>query len=315
MEIEKEENTLDVGGVTKEVFSIFFRTVFERHFSGRSQKTPILDHRFACSDLWTVIGRIMSHGFVLVSYFPAAFSHVALEAMFTGGWSRALALSSLQAHLPEHKWLEIAACLKEPTLLQDPVHKSKFLAAMDGYHLNMMPTKDTIQNTLEEVAITEFVLRPMILLTRIKTGMMTFDSLWNGITTPILEKFLLELVPSPSEVIELLKFEHTDEQDVRVIEEHVKGFLDSFISSLSSSQIRNFLIFCTSSEYTPEYINVTFNSLEGECRRPTTLTCTNTITVSRMYFNEIDFRTNMAHFIFSETSQVFDIVYNRYVSL
>ena len=62
------ESGLDAGGLTRELFPLFWSSLQMKHFDGHVEKVPVLVPGF--ENDYLTLGRILSHGFVLTGYFP-----------------------------------------------------------------------------------------------------------------------------------------------------------------------------------------------------------------------------------------------------
>ncbi|XP_052262459.1 uncharacterized protein LOC127866097 isoform X5 [Dreissena polymorpha] len=98
---EGEEAALDVDGLTREMFSCFFLAMFLKMFSGRTHKLPMVDTRTLFNDTLVIVGKIISHAYVLCNYLPPALSPVVYVLASSGCCSDDLILSSFMSYIPE----------------------------------------------------------------------------------------------------------------------------------------------------------------------------------------------------------------------
>ena len=219
-----------------------------------------------------------------------------------------MGLTSLLQHMPEFKMKRVTTYLNNPSKLEDEKERTLLLTALDEYNLNIVPSFRDLKSILEDVAITEVVFRPMCSLSSIKKGLMSYEMLWKGMTPTLLQDLIKSLTPTPEKILESVEYHYAETPELCMLE-RVKGYLESFIAFLSPEQMQDFQKFVTAQEYMlAEKIQVHFNSTIGESRRPIAMTCTNSLSVSRVYAFKVEFKKNMETFIFSETSQVFDAV-------
>lgn len=66
----KEENAIDLQGLTREMFTTFFNLIFLKFFFGRNEKAPCFDIKILFNGTLEIIGKIISHCFVLTNYLP-----------------------------------------------------------------------------------------------------------------------------------------------------------------------------------------------------------------------------------------------------
>ena len=76
------ENGVDMGGLTRELFTVLWTAIESSYFDVNIEKVPVLVPRYL-SDIF-VLGEILSHGFVLTGYFPLSLSLVCASYVITG---------------------------------------------------------------------------------------------------------------------------------------------------------------------------------------------------------------------------------------
>ena len=64
----RNESGVDGGGLTRELFPLFWSSLQYTHFDGNVEKIPVSVPRSA--DEYETFGRILSHGFVLTGFSP-----------------------------------------------------------------------------------------------------------------------------------------------------------------------------------------------------------------------------------------------------
>ena len=102
MEIEGEP-ALDVDGVKREVFSLFFKTLASIHYVGANEMIPEMDPRMLFTGFYETFGRIISHCFVLTGFFPVSMCRVAVHMMLTGKASSKTIIASFLDHIVERE--------------------------------------------------------------------------------------------------------------------------------------------------------------------------------------------------------------------
>ena len=71
------EIAIDHGGVSREMFSLFWEEAIRRHFEGSKSVTPLV-HAHTDMALLPVLGTILSHGFLVTSFLPV---HICLPSL------------------------------------------------------------------------------------------------------------------------------------------------------------------------------------------------------------------------------------------
>jgi hypothetical protein len=107
------------------------------------------------------------------------------------------------------------------------------------------------------------------------------------VTADVLVSFRNRQLPTVERVLASLEADMSKVEDELWLENIVYGYLQDYIQNLGSQQLRWFLIFVTASDMLPidTKLSVTFNGLQGLTRRPTAMTCTNQLMLSREYIN------------------------------
>lgn len=149
--------------------------------------------------------------------------------------------------------------------------------------------------------------RPYYNVMQLSNGFRTYDTLWCDVTEGLICDLYNHLAPNVSKVLRILNPNHTDDISQRIMEEKVVMFLEAWLASLGTLQLKDLLIFWTASNIILPgcSLNLEFNSNRGLTRRPTSMTCTNTLTLSRFYMNQQEFENDM-QVIFTKEAHIFD---------
>ena len=212
-------------------------------------------------------------------------------AAITGSVSRNLALDCL---------LQIVSKDDEKNLrkLMQPASFSTVtvmtrLRILSGLECRLQVDAGNVRTVLEELALLKTVYQPYCCLLQIARGLRCFPTLWNGVSEEALQHMYSELTPSIEAVIEHMQCEYAEDKECRYAEERVVHFMETFLSSLSRKELEKVLIFWTASNVLHGSLKLAFNSAEGACRCPHATTCTSTLTVSRLYLTDDEFRLDM----------------------
>ena len=73
---------MDAGGLTRELFPVFWNSLQSIFFDGNQEKVPMVMPRSETD--YVVLGKILSHGFVLTGYFPIYISVVCASYLVSG---------------------------------------------------------------------------------------------------------------------------------------------------------------------------------------------------------------------------------------
>ena len=77
------EIAVDEGGVSREMYSLFWEEVIQKHFEGAQTVTPLV-HAHTDLKLLQVMGRILSHGYLVSGFLPVRISLPCLILMLLG---------------------------------------------------------------------------------------------------------------------------------------------------------------------------------------------------------------------------------------
>ncbi|XP_052231899.1 uncharacterized protein LOC127845185 [Dreissena polymorpha] len=302
---EGEEAALDLDGLTREMFSCFFLAMFLKMFSGRTHKLPMVDTRTLFNDTLVIVGKIISHAYVLCNYLPPALSPVVYVLASSGCCSDDLILSSFMSYIPETDQQLVNSLLSQHF---DGIHEElvNFISTYGGYEV---PKQSVIRQSIVDIAKLNMVVVPFVPIARIKVGLDCYPLLWKGVSESLIVSLLDKFKPTPAKVINLISYKSSDNATMSMLEERIKSYLERFIRSLSKPQLLAFLRFWTSSDtLCIRKLNVEFNSTEGINRRPIANTCDAVLHVSRMYFSAEELAQEFNLHLNDTSARVFDSV-------
>lgn len=302
---EGEENAVDLDGVTREMFSCFFLAIFVKFFAGRTHKLPLVDTRTLFNDTLILIGKIISHAFVLCNYLPPALSPVVYILVGSGCCSDDLVLSSFLSYIPETDH-QLVCTLLSQNFTELRAELVNFISTYGGYEI---PQPANIRQAIIDIAKLNMTVIPFVPIARIKMGMDCYPLLWQGASESLILNIMDKFKPTAQKVVDLLSYSASDDPTLLMLEERVKTYLERYIRSLSDQQLLAFLRFWTSSDTLCfSKLNVTFNSNEGISRRPIANTCDAVLHVSRMYFSVDEFMQDFNVYLNDDSARVFDSI-------
>ena len=191
--------------------------------------------------------------------------------------------------------------------------KKNFLWLLPFPSLSNCSFRQSVNNTnarsaLVSLASSVTIFRPYHSLLQLGQGMGTYQNLWNGVR----EEHVLHLYesarPDCTKISDaMLPLFSDDDPDKRTMEERIIVFLDTWMASLNPHQLMEFLVFWTASDamLPDQVLKIEFNSMQGFARRPTSSTCSDTLSLSRNYFSQEDFDMDMV-VVFRDESKVMD---------
>ena len=313
MEIEGEP-ALDVDGVKREVFSLFFKTLAGMYFVGSKEMIPQLDPRILFTGFYETVGRIISHCFVLTGFFPISICRAAVHMMLTGKASTKCIMASFLNHIVERERSVVEKVMAGQQL--NSCDYLSFLSVLSFHGCLSSPKAEDRLSIVENVAASSLLCKPLFCYGRIFAGMNAYPLLWLGVTGEVVDELYSRLQPSAESVVEAIHYSFTDVEeevtlrtllDIRSAEERVKTYLERFVESRSKNELADLLFFWTGSDLNivPQ-LHVCFNATEGLSQRPIASTCAAQLILSRMYVSYEEFETQFVQYLASDEAKHFD---------
>ncbi|CAC5425678.1 unnamed protein product [Mytilus coruscus] len=229
-----------------------------------------------------IIGKIISHAYVLCNYLPQGISPLLYIFAGNGIYTDELLLQTFSAFITETDSKLVNHLLSNTNW--DGLH-AEIVNLISTYGGFEVPTKTTVRQSILDLAKITMTVIPCVPISKIKVGMDCYHLLWNGVTEPVIINLMDQYKPTHLKVINLISYTTSDDPTLCSLEEKVKTYFERFIRSLSNKQLLHFLKFWTSSDIlcVPR-LYVSFNSTQGFNRRPIANTCSATLQISRFYF-------------------------------
>ena len=198
MEIEGEP-ALDVDGVKREVFSLFFKTLAGMYFVGSKEMIPQLDPRILFTGFYETVGRIISHCFVLTGFFPISICRAAVHMMLTGKASTKCIMASFLNHIVERERSVVEKVMAGQQL--NSCDYLSFLSVLSFHGCLSSPKAEDRLSIVENVAASSLLCKPLFCYGRIFAGMNAYPLLWLGVTGEVVDELYSRLQPSAESVV------------------------------------------------------------------------------------------------------------------
>ncbi|XP_044170450.1 uncharacterized protein LOC122954470 [Acropora millepora] len=270
-----EEEAGRGSGLLRDLFSLFWKDVYQSLMVGEIERVPSIRHDFQRPE-WEAIGRILMKGFSSCQYFPLMLSKTFFITCLYG---------------------ESASCLDGQV---DPLDEElcDFLSTFD---CKKVVNATNIKGILVELAHKELIQKPQYVAECWKSVIP-----WLCECFPKKEKLdnLYEkLCPTVSRVISCFEADETNEAE-RDAMKHLKRF----VRGLDTAKLGKFLQFVTGSDIMLcDHIYVSFTRLDGLQRRPVAHTCTFTLEIPCTYQSFPEFREEFNSILEANTWEM-DIV-------
>ena len=301
-----DEEALDTGGVSRDMFSGFWKSTCDRFFDGSGSLVPATHPNVDMGAL-PIIGTVLSHGYIVSGFLPVQVSFPVIAAILLGPTitiEDSLLIKSFIGHLNYYD----ASILKEAFLERgrefSPQIASRIFALLSGYDSRKVPSPGNLKSTLLCIARHEFLVKPLGAIYAMHSGIPgKHKAFWKDMKLECFLKIYLRASASVSSVLGIIKEPPLMDPSQSV----VYGYLQKYVGNMKNSEVRDFLRFVTgSSALIVDEISVTFNGLSGFSRRPIAHTCSSMLELSTTYETLNEFSQEFDTLLSSELSWIMD---------
>lgn len=281
---------IDGGGLTKELFNLFFVKCQGIFFQDEDCLVPYLElNRLNELEKFVIIGRILQHMLILTNQIPAKLSRITLMLIANpeNHIKSDILLQELLYYVNPYLRKILKKALKnftslterEKETIQDFFQTNRFFAA---------PNSEILSDQLNIIATEIFVEKPKRLIAKIRQGVSPEKHVdfWNNCDFDV----LLDMqTPTVTKVVNCL----VSDPHLTNEENDVLHYFTMYIQCLDREKLANLLFLITGSFLMPININVKFNETVGLSQRPIFNTCTDTITLPRTYAHYNDLKNDL----------------------
>lgn len=285
------ELAVDMGGVSRDLFSAFWECAYTQAFDGSSTLIPQA-HPHIDMSMYPILGTILSHGFLVTGILPVRLSFPTIAATVFGPTVEIptnIYITSLIDYISPYEAdvLQAAFSVKSDTFPRQLC--DDLICFLSRLGCRQIPTHDNLKRLVVEVAKHEFITRPLMALYALQSGVpVPHLPFWKNLSVDDLYSIYKELIALPASVIRNIDAP----ADMNSAQETVFGYLTQMIGNMKQKELSNFLRFVTGSSVLMEGpIHVTFNSLSGVARRPVAHTCGCRLELPTSYLTYIEFET------------------------
>ena len=304
-----DEKAVDIGGVSRDMFSAFWVDAYICAFDGCNSLVPQA-HPHVDLAMFPVLGTILSHGFLVTGMLPVRIAFPCLAAVVLGPMV-SIPDSTFIASLADYVSPYECSILKRAfsiTIGSFPHDLcEELLSLLSRLGCREVPSLQNIRRLVVEVAKHEFIAKPLRVLYVMNSGVPAphMDSVWKRFSVDELYDFYKELTATPANVIRMIKEPDT----VNSAQENTFSYLIRMIGSMKQDDLCNFLRFVTGSCVpVDDKILVTFNSLSGFSRRPIAHTCGFRLELSSTYLTYHEFEDEFKTILNSEYAWLMDSI-------
>ncbi len=276
------EQAVDIGGVSRDMFSAFFAEMYICLFDGSSLLYPAVNASIDLN-LFDVIGTILSHAYLLFGIFPDRIAFPCLASIFLGP-------TTILTDAVLHESFLCSLCVYDASILQRGLAidnelpfdlQQKLLTILSSHGCREIPKTENLKRLVVQAARYTFLIRPAAALSMLNRGIPhNHISFWNNMSQEHLFDIYCALSVSTSKVLDLIEEPSMSSSS----QEEVWSYLRQFVGNLPKASLRTFLRFVTGSfVISVPYITVTFNTLQGLARRPISHTCSSILELPSTY--------------------------------
>lgn len=283
------EDAIDDGGVQRDMFSGFWEEAYAKLFEGSNVLIPMV-HPHMDMMVFSTLGRILSHGYLVCGHLPVRIALPTLMCMILGPSTKVPVKILLDAFLDYISYTE-RDTLKEALKLVDGKFPASvqdtLLTILSKFGCRRLPTPNTLMSCIQRVAEYEFIAKPAAAISLVHSGIpSSHKAFWKSKSIDEISQIFCDLTVSAAKICELLVLPATEHAN----EERVYGYFTTMIGNMGTDELRSLVRFITgSSVCSSKDILVTFNSVSGLARCPSAHTCDSTIELSSTYMNYEEF--------------------------
>ena len=298
-----DENGLDCGGVTADMFTTFWDRAREQFFLGCDAVVPFLpNHRIGEDTTFRVLGRILSHTVAVMKEIPIPMAKSAFVGMIynTTDVAEEVVLEDFLLFLDAHDRRLVTSAISGYDNLEKS-QQEEISTIFERFEYGAVLKKDNFIYHLKQMARHVVLLRPRTLLENMRTGLPAphLEHFWSRFHLDSLTVLFRALQPTPERIINRIKTVKSYE-DLSIKERRVLRFLRNFIKEISYVELETFLHFITGKKTTPRSpINIEFTDEKGFKRMPKAHTCSNMMELPDSYDSYEKFKSEFKHLLAS----------------
>ena len=280
----ENEKGEDLGGVHREVLTLFWNEFYNSCCLGQVEKVPTIRHDF--TDEWTCAARVLVKGYMELGYLPVMLSHVFLHKVLSDDdLDQKSMLASYLNYIPTGDAKTIREVIDSPDEIDDELAEELLDSLSDLKARRIVVKPSLVKELVLELSHVALVQEPAFIAN-------AWRDVFRGAVGDLncqLKTALRNCKPTPRAVAKLLiSNEEMDQKN----QEHF-DWLVKFVKDCDERLLRDFLRFCTGADVIcVDGIKVTFNKLFGLNQRIVSHTCGCVLEVPVTYHSYLDFQNS-----------------------
>ena len=306
------EAAVDLNGVKREAFTLFWEKAMLLYFNGTTSYVPRISPSIDES-IYTILGRIITHGYVMVGVFPTSISKIFFTALVAG--KETLTdndfLEGYLDYVSEYDSLKVRTILEECHSQQSLSASSTsfLLDFLSEYNVSTMPNADNLRSILVNVSKTELWNKTLMAANCMREGILEGVShVWGSATKELVTVLYKSFQVTTDKVLSMIVLD--DPSGLTKGQELVFTYFKKFVRSLGEKELARFLRYVTGSSFVAVHsIKVIFHSHIGSLPHVSVHACSAVVDLpSGGYDGFTDFKTQMDEVLKNAESWKFTLV-------
>ena len=302
-----------VDGVKREAFTLFWEKVTSLYFEGTTTYVPRISPAIDES-IYTRLGRVLSHGYVMVGVFPALISKPFFTALVAG-----------KENVTDDDFLEgffdYISCydnIRLQTILEECSSQQSLSASstdflfefLSEFNVSKIPSVDNLRTILVSVARTELWNKTLMAANSLKEGLLEgrARNVWLSATKELVVHLYKSLQITTDKVLSLIAID--EPSAITKAQAIVFTYLKKYVRTLDERELSCFLRYVTgSSAIVVPSIQVIFHSHVGNLPHVTVHACSVVVDLpSGGYDSFSDFKSQMDEVLNNAESWKFSLI-------
>ena len=172
----KGELAMDTGGVFREMISAFWEVVYSRFCDGDALLVPLV-HPGSDINVFSQLGKVLSHGYLQCGFLPLRIAFPALAAMLLGTSVRipnSFLISSFIDSLNCYEQSLLKASLESKSTFSPDI-QTKLVGIISRFVGRQLPTPLNLKEIVVQLARFQFHIRPFSTLMAVNSGIPDFE--------------------------------------------------------------------------------------------------------------------------------------------
>ncbi|KAL3887052.1 hypothetical protein ACJMK2_027008 [Sinanodonta woodiana] len=303
-----DENGIDAGGITADMYTSFWMKAQEQFFIGCDNVVPYLPaHKMVEEEVFRVLGSILSHSVALLKTIPIPLCKTTIIVMI-------------------YDTLDVAkeTLLKDFLLFIDSADRNLISKALTSYsslsaeeqgNLQTIFTRYDYAGVIKESNFVEHLVllarneicrkpKPLCELMRAGIPSIHMDVFWSLLHPDHLNILYVALRPTATRIIARLHIDG-DSSNLSNGQQRAFQYLKNLLNELSPEELENFIQFVTGKRSTPrDPIMVSFTTSRGFQRMPKAHTCSNLLELPATYEDYNAFKNEFKHLLASDEAMI-----------